>query len=446
MNSIISSILSSLILVSACINMLPEKIQPFYKVIPLYVEIFLISLLLFTRLGNYNTFAALFCIFINLFFLQTHIFSSCIFAFSGYIISVTLNYICLMFAYLFFNINIMELNLFYSNLFSIFFFLLSYCITYLLGHYIKKNIYKFSLNRKLVFLIFAFVSSCTIIFIFNFTSGERLGYPPNVLVINSLLFLAYFTLTGALLYFIVKTVNKAADEKRKIAEYENLRDYTKNLENLYQQMRSFRHDYLNILTTMDCYFEQNDYSGLDTYFHTKILSTKDQFTNSTLSLGTLGNLHVLELKSIIYQKLMFSSSQCLHMEIHIPEVIDTIPSMDSMDLARVIGIFLDNAIEAAAETDEKTLFCGILKDEDYLTIIIKNSCSTPISNLNHLYDTGYTTKEDGHGIGLPNAQKILSRYPNVLHKTNCHDNYFLQQLKLPEKYSSKGKRVHSSAV
>ena len=73
MNSIISSILSSLILVSACINMLPEKIQPFYKVIPLYVEIFLISLLLFTRLGNYNTFAALFCIFINLFLSLIHI-------------------------------------------------------------------------------------------------------------------------------------------------------------------------------------------------------------------------------------------------------------------------------------------------------------------------------------------------------------------------------------
>lgn len=446
MNSIISSILSSLILVSACINMLPEKIHPFYKVIPLYIEIFLISFLLFTRLGNYNTFAALLCIFINLFFLQTHIFLSCILAFSGFIISVTLNYICLMFAYLFCNINVMELNLFYSNLFSIFFFLLSYSITYLLGRCIKKNIYKFTLNRRLLFLIFAFVSSCAIIFIFNFASGERLGYPPNVLVINSLLFLTYFTLTGTLLYFIVKTVSKEAEEKRKIAEYENLMDYTKNLENLYQEMRSFQHDYLNILATMDCYFEQNDYSGLETYFHTKILSTREQLTNSTIFLGTLGNLHVLELKSIIYQKLMLSSSRCLHMEIHIPEVIDTVPCMDSMDLARVIGIFLDNAIAAASETHENSLFCGILKDEDYLTIIIKNPCTTQTGNMERLYDPGYTTKGNGHGIGLPNARKILGQYPDVLHNTNCHDNYFLQQLKLPETYSSKGKRVSNSAV
>lgn len=101
MNSIISSILSSLILVSACINMLPEKIHPFYKVIPLYIEIFLISFLLFTRLGNYNTFAALLCIFINLFFLQTHIFLSCILAFSGFIISVTLNYKAIIFNFCF---------------------------------------------------------------------------------------------------------------------------------------------------------------------------------------------------------------------------------------------------------------------------------------------------------------------------------------------------------
>ena len=428
-----------------CTNMLPNKITMKFKFF-LILETFLICYLTADTIGNYGTFFCLITILINILITQKSKPLSCIFALLGYIISVTLNYICLSLGYILFHINIMNLNLFYGLIFDFLFLILSYLVTYILGYYLRRLLHKFYFNQNLLFFILTFLISCVIIFIFNFTSGERLGYPPNVLVINSLLFLAYFTLTGALLYFIVKTVNKAADEKRKIAEYENLRDYTKNLENLYQQMRSFRHDYLNILTTMDCYFEQNDYSGLDTYFHTKILSTKDQFTNSTLSLGTLGNLHVLELKSIIYQKLMFSSSQCLHMEIHIPEVIDTIPSMDSMDLARVIGIFLDNAIEAAAETDEKTLFCGILKDEDYLTIIIKNSCSTPISNLNHLYDTGYTTKEDGHGIGLPNAQKILSRYPNVLHKTNCHDNYFLQQLKLPEKYSSKGKRVHSSAV
>ena len=442
MNSLISSILSSLILVTTCVNMLPEKIYPLYKIIPLYIEIFLISFLLFTKLGNYNTFVALLCIFVNLYFLQTNLFLSCILAFSGFIISVTLNYICLMFAYLVLHINVMEFNQFYSNLFSIFFFILSFCVTYLIGRYIKKIIHKITLNRKLILFIFAYVSSCAVIFIFNFTSGELLGYPSNVLVINSLLFLAYFILTGVLLYFIVKTVNKEAEEMRKVAEYENLRDYTQNIEDLYQQMRSFRHDYLNILTTMDCYFEQNDYKGLDTYFHTKILSTRDQFTNSDVPLGTLGNLRILEIKSIIYQKIMLSSSRCLHMEIDIPEVIDKIPYMDSMDLARVIGIFLDNAIEAASETDTKFLFCGIVKDDDYFTVLIKNSCHVQSININSLYQSGYSTKENGHGIGLYNAKKILSQYPDVLHNTNCcDDDYFLQQLKLPVIFPSKGNTI-----
>ena len=429
----------------ACTNMLPNKISPHYKLI-LILETFLICLLTADIIGNYGTFFCLITILINIAITQKSKPLSCIFALLGYIISVTLNYICLSLGYILFHINIMNLNQFYGIIFDFLFLILSYLVTYTLGFYLRRLLHKFNFNRRLLFFILIFVVSCAIIFIFNFTSGELLGYPSNVLVINSMLFLAYFILTGVLLYFIVKTVNKEAEEKRKVAEYENLRDYTQNIEDLYQQMRSFRHDYLNILTTMDCYFEQNDYKGLDTYFHTKILSTRDQFTNSDVPLGTLGNLRILEIKSIIYQKIMLSSSRCLHMEIDIPEVIDKIPYMDSMDLARVIGIFLDNAIEAASETDTKFLFCGVVKDDDHLTVLIKNSCRVQSININSLYQSGYSTKENGHGIGLYNAKKILSQYPDVLHNTNCCDDYFLQQLKLPVIFPSKGKRVSNSAV
>ena len=291
--------LGALTFTFACTNMLPYKMYIRYKLI-LILETFIICFLTADIIGNYGTFLCLIIILMNIAIIQKSKSLSCIFALLGYIISVTLNYICLSLGYLLFHINIMDLTPFYGTIFDFLFLILSYFVTYTLGFYFRKLIHKFTFTRKLLIFIFIFVVSCAIIFIFNFTSGEHLGYPPNVLVINSLLFIAYFLLTGVLLYFIVKTVNKESEEKRKVAEYENLKDYTQNIENLYQQMRSFRHDYLNILTTMDCYFEQNDYKGLDTYFHTKILSTRNQLTNSDVSLGTLGNLHVLELKSIIY--------------------------------------------------------------------------------------------------------------------------------------------------
>ena len=94
------------------------------------------------------------------------------------------------------------------------------------------------------------------------------------------------------------------------------------------------------------------------------------------------------------------------------------------------------------EVIDKILFCGVVKDDDYLTVLIKNSCRVQSININSLYQSGYSTKENGHGIGLYNAKKILSQYPDVLHNTNCcDDDYFLQQLKLPVIFPSKGNTI-----
>lgn len=222
------------------------------------------------------------------------------------------------------------------------------------------------------------------------------------------------------------------EKKQKIEEYKNLQEYTTKLEDLYQQMRSFKHDYINILATLDCYIEQRDFDSLDEYFHNKILPTGKQFSKDTASLGRLANIQILELKSILYQKLMRASSLHLQLNIDIPTPLISIGSMDPIDLSRLMGIFLDNAIEAASDTEEKYLFCGLLQNEGNTIICLINSCNLKDIPIEKLYKNGFTTKDTGQGIGLSNAKEILNKYPEIIHRTECRGNHFTQELHIPQ--------------
>ena len=197
-------------------------------------------------------------------------------------------------------------------------------------------------------------------------------------------------------------------------------------------MRSFKHDYINILATLDCYIEQRDLDGLDAYFHSKLLPTGKHFSQDTASFERLTNIRLLELKSLLYQKFIRASSLSLQLEIDIPDPLTSSGSVEPVDLSRLLGIFLDNAIESAAETDERYLYCGLLQNEDSLIICLTNSCRMEGIPIEKLYENGFTTKDTGHGIGLFNAKEILNNYPDIIHRTECKNERFTQELCIPQ--------------
>lgn len=179
--------------------------------------------------------------------------------------------------------------------------------------------------------------------------------------LNYFLYLLYFPLTLILLYQIIKALKRDIKKKLNLEEYKSSQEYTVKLEDLCQQMRSFKHDYINIFATLDCYIEQHDFDSLDKYFHNKIFPTGKQFSKDTASLGRLANVQILELKSLLYQKLMHASSLHIQMNIDIPTPFTSTGHMEPIDLSQLMGIFLDNAIKAASESEEKYLFCGLCK-------------------------------------------------------------------------------------
>lgn len=218
-----------------------------------------------------------------------------------------------------------------------------------------------------------------------------------------------------------------AETKQKAAQ--DLQDYMRNLETMYNGLRSFKHDYVNILLSMSGYMENRDMDGLKKYFDDKIFPTKNLIDEGDYRLSQLGNIGVLEIKSLLSAKMIYAHDSGIDVTIDIPDRVDDFP-MDTVDLARILGIFLDNATEAALETDQPQIGLNILRNQTGVAIVISNRFHDSGVMLHRLSEKGFSTRSGHQGIGLSNAKEIIRTYNNVLLETTARDGRFTQHLEL----------------
>ena len=132
---------------------------------------------------------------------------------------------------------------------------------------------------------------------------------------------------------------------------QDLQDCTRNLEAVDNGLRSFKHDYVNILLCLSGYIEDGDMGRLKDFFESKIFPTKNLITGGDYKLNQLGNIGVLEIKSLLSAKMIYAHESGIDITIDIPDKAENF-LIDTVDLARILGIFLDNAMEAALETQQ----------------------------------------------------------------------------------------------
>ena len=284
---------------------------------------------------------------------------------------------------------------------------------------------------RLTIMLLLNLSVSAVIFIFAIIYGDRLGYPPNVVSFNFVLFALYFLSSTLLLYFTGKTIQKDNQLELELVQYENLNTYTKEVEQLYQEMRAFRHDYIDLLTTLKGYIDQEDNASLKEYFYQEILPAGREMTSSDYRLGLLSRIKDTSLKSLLAAKLMAAHSQGSHVHIEINEDIQEMP-VKMIDLIRVLGIFLTNAIEAAEESEEKELDLAMIRESDQTAVLIRNTTKPLSLSVQQLMRKDVSTKEGHSGLGLDTARRILDSYPNIQWKLHYDAPYFLVQIRIAD--------------
>lgn len=323
----------------------------------------------------------------------------------------------------------------YYVIYIISYIVLLACICPVIGrllHLVIRKIHT-GLSKQLLLLIATNLATCLFIFLFNIVIGEYIGYSRNIITFNCILFACYFIISTVLIVNIIKAHMEKVDIEMRQDSYNRLQEYTNQIENMYSSLRSFKHDYSNIMLSMSGYIEANDMEGLRDYFDKEILPLSKNITKNTAHINQLINIKTTELKSIISSKLLYAIELNINVSIEVTDEVTSIP-MDTLDLCRVIGIFLDNAIEATLETDQPTIrFALINLDTEYIFIISNTFLEKGIPYAT-LSKPNVSTKGVNRGIGLYNAHEIIAKYNHVFLDTEIKNKSFVQRLQISKSH------------
>ncbi|MDD6207361.1 MAG: GHKL domain-containing protein [Clostridiales bacterium] len=268
---------------------------------------------------------------------------------------------------------------------------------------------------------------CAGIFVCYIYWGSFSGFSTAALIFNGILFLC-FILVNLFLYMNLYQLLKENQELalRNQAQ-ESLREYTTQLESHYQEMRRFRHDYMNILATLGGYINNGDLDRLKVFFDEKIMKAGNSLVDKNAVIGRLSQIEVLEIKGIFYTKCIEAMNRQIDVSLELTETIRQIPT-DLLALSRILGIYLDNAIEAAENSAEKFLLLAVYTKNHQIIFHIENSTPPLSVPLEQLYQQGFSTKNGHNGLGLTNARLLLEQHPDIHVITEQKDTRFIQTI------------------
>lgn len=264
----------------------------------------------------------------------------------------------------------------------------------------------------------------------------------EIAIENSLINLSldtYFIRTNTLLiYFILFTIGllylNYREKDKKDRELQDLKDrqvadlsqYSNHVESLYREIRSFRHDYTNILVSLSEAIQAEDLSLIRSIYNSVIADSDKKFYKGKYDIAKLSNIQEPAIKSILSAKLIEGQNKGIEISVEIDEEIN-IPDMELIDFITLLSILLDNAIEAAERCQDASIIFAYFQDQQRKILLIENTTLEEKVNIDVIYQYGYSSKGDNRGIGLANVKNIVNKYPKISLSTNSHQYRFSQE-------------------
>ena len=247
--------------------------------------------------------------------------------------------------------------------------------------------------------------------------------PFLITLINIIFLLAYFAVS------IVTIIGSSKLEStRQDLQSEQLANHSLSI--LHDQVRSFKHDFDNIVNSIGGYVINEDIEGLKKYYNQLLEEchkTNNLYALSPKVINHPAIYHMLATK--YYEANQMNVEITLNVFLDLNE-IET--RMQIYDFTRILGILLDNAIDAAKECEKKIINVTFRKEisNDMIIVKIQNTYSNKDVDTEEIYNKGSTSKENHSGLGLWKVRQILIHINNLNLFTTKDDEFFSQQFEI----------------
>lgn len=215
--------------------------------------------------------------------------------------------------------------------------------------------------------------------------------------------------------------SKIIDKKIASYQYELIETHYREVDNMYRQIRGWRHDYRNHIQTMKAYAASEDWNAIKRYL--------DLLDDDLIHVDTVIKTGNPMTDAIFNSKISLAKSKNIQViaDAHIPLKLKS----SEIDLCCIIGNLFDNAIEASMKLPENQRVIRVYMDMKNTQLYISFTNFTSGKKMKKEGKLFRSTKGEGHGFGLVRMDAIVERLDGYI-SCNSEDGAFTTEILLPQ--------------
>ena len=295
-------------------------------------------------------------------------------------------------------------------------------LTLVIEKQLKKLInYNISTNKKIITMSALTLVMLAILF---YNLIKTFQFNNNIIT--------YLAIIAMLICILIYLFRQKIENEKISKKYDELLDVMKSYENDIEEQRTLRHETKNEFATIKCKIQdKEDEESIIKYIDSVI---GDKGSSNTTKYSKFKYLPSNGLKGFFYYKFIEAEKKGINVSVNISKQIENsflkeIDTKNFKNLVRIIGVYLDNAIEASYTSLDKKLGIEIYLIKDKIEIIITNTFNNDV-NLDKIGKETFSTKGKNRGHGLLLVSKILGENKIFESKNEIKGNIYIQSLKI----------------